>query len=264
MLSSHAHTPIAVDGSPPHTHARTPHHDPRCVCLCRHTGISEYVGTIVIGVVNVLSTFVAMRLIDARGRKWLLLTGAAVMCACFVLAGLLITTCSPEDGGWASYAVGICICMFVVGFGATWGPVSWVVGAEIYPERVRGKALSVTTALGNWFGTFLITYLSPFVLSGLGTGGTFFLFAGLLFEAFLFTLFIVPETKGIPLGEIEAMFVAGSTWASISKSSEWVPSFMAGVGAGTRAGGGRVYNTAGSGYYDGDSDDDDDDVGSIP
>ena len=189
--------------------------------------------------------------------------GAAMMCTCFVLAGLLITNCSPEDGGWASYAVGVCICMFVVGFGSTWGPVSWVVGAEIYPERIRGKALSVTTALGNWFGTFLITYLSPFVLSGLGTCGTFFLFAGLLFEAFLFTLFFVPETKGIPLGDIEAMFVKSSTWSSISKSSEWMPSFLAGAGTGKRATGGGVYTTVCAGSADSDDDGDDGDD-SIP
>ena len=61
---------------------------------------------------------------------------------------------------------------------------------------MRAKALSITTAAGNWLGTWLIGYATPAILKGLGVSGTFFLFAYFLVQAFFFTLFLIPETKG--------------------------------------------------------------------
>jgi hypothetical protein len=95
-----------------------------------------------------------------------------------------------------------------------------VIGAEIYPLRVRAKALSITTATGNWLGTWMIGYATPSILAGLGVSGTFFLFAYFLLQAFVFVLFCVPETKGTSLEEIDTMFRAAKRWSDIAKPAE--------------------------------------------
>ncbi|MPN31420.1 D-xylose-proton symporter [bioreactor metagenome] len=82
------------------------------------------------------------------------------------------------------------------------GPVTWVLLSEIFPNAVRGVAMAVATA-ALWIASFLLTYTFPFLNSGLGTGGTFGLYAGICFAGFIFVLRYIPETKGKSLETLE-------------------------------------------------------------
>ena len=117
-------------------------------------GVPEFSGTLVVGIVNLLACVAGMWAIDRLGRKWLLLDGALGQGVCLFIAAALLTGANGGSGG--GYLVALMICCFVMFFGMTWGPGAWVVTSEIYPLRIRGKALSVSTSLGNWLGNFLV------------------------------------------------------------------------------------------------------------
>lgn len=97
----------------------------------------------------------------------------------------------------------IVFVVLAIGFYAmSLGPVTWVLLAEIFPNRVRGAAMAVCTA-ALWIASFLLTYTFPFLNAGLGTGGTFLLYAFICLSGFIFTLRRIPETKGKSLEELE-------------------------------------------------------------
>ncbi|HDS08493.1 MAG TPA: MFS transporter, partial [Bacteroides sp.] len=89
-------------------------------------------------------------------------------------------------------------------YAMTLAPVTWVVLSEIFPNRVRGAAMSLATTT-LWIGSFLLVILFPALNKALGTHGTFWLFAGICFLGFLFILRKLPETKGRTLEEVEEM-----------------------------------------------------------
>ncbi len=97
----------------------------------------------------------------------------------------------------------IVFVVLAIGFYAmSLGPVTWVLLSEIFPNKVRGVAMAVCTA-ALWVASFLLTYTFPFLNSGLGTGGTFLLYAVICFCGFLFVWRRIPETKGKSLEELE-------------------------------------------------------------
>merc|ERR1712224_676267 len=95
------------------------------------------------------------------------------------------------------------VCGFVINFAYSWGPMVWVYCAEIFPLRSRARCVGVTTT-ANWVGNFFIAQFTPSLLDWLGFG-TFFLFGFFSFTALLVAVWI-PETKGIPLEKIAALF----------------------------------------------------------
>ena len=87
-------------------------------------------------------------------------------------------------------------------------PVTWVVISEIFPNRIRGAAMSVAVT-SLWLACFVLTYTFPFLKDNLGPAGTFWLYAGICVAGFLFILRKLPETKGKSLEEIERQLVDG-------------------------------------------------------
>jgi MFS family permease len=87
-------------------------------------------------------------------------------------------------------------------FAMSLGPVTWVLISEIFPNRVRGLAVSVSVS-ALWIACFVLTFTFPVLNSDLGPAGTFWVYAGICFGGFLFVLLRVPETKGKTLEEIE-------------------------------------------------------------
>ena len=159
-------------------------------------GISDVLMNIVItGVANLVFTFVAIYTVDRLGRKTLMLIGSIGLAGIYTLLGL----------SYFFHFTGFVMIVFVVlaiGFYAmSLGPVTWVLLSEIFPNRVRGVAMAVCTA-ALWIASFLLTYTFPFLNSGLGTGGTFLLYAVICFGGFLFTWQRIPETKGKSLEEL--------------------------------------------------------------
>lgn len=160
-------------------------------------GISDVLMNIVVtGIANLVFTFVAIYTVDRLGRKTLMLIGSIGLAGIYTLLGLSYFF---DFKGF----VMIVLVVLAIGFYAmSLGPVTWVLLSEIFPNRVRGVAMAVCTA-ALWIASFLLTYTFPFLNSGLGTGGTFMLYAVICFLGFVFVLRRIPETKGKSLEELE-------------------------------------------------------------
>lgn len=160
-------------------------------------GISDVLMNIVVtGIANLIFTFVAIYTVERLGRKTLMLIGSLGLAGIYTLLGL----------SYFFELKGFIMIVFVVlaiGFYAmSLGPITWVLLSEIFPNKVRGVAMAVCTA-ALWIASFLLTYTFPFLNSGLGTGGTFMLYAAICFFGFIFVLRRIPETKGKSLENIE-------------------------------------------------------------
>lgn len=157
--------------------------------------------TIMVGVVNIISTIVAILYVDKLGRKLMLMIGSAGMAVFLAMIGIFFFT-----GMIKGYWVVVSILGYVSFFGISLGPLTFVVVAEIFPNRVRAKAISIAI-LCLWSSTFLVSLLFPALLKLFGGASTFWLFAFLSILAFLFIWKAVPETKGKTLEEIEKILV---------------------------------------------------------
>ncbi len=165
-------------------------------------GVSDVLMNIVItGITNVIFTVLAMYLVDKVGRKVLLLTGAFGLALIYLLMG----------GAYFLHVSGVALVIIVVAaiacYAMTLAPVMWVVVSEIFPNRIRGVAMSVAT-FALWAACSILTYTFPLLNSGLGAAGTFWLYGGICVAGGVFTLLYVPETKGKRLEKIEEELVA--------------------------------------------------------
>jgi len=152
--------------------------------------------TSLIGLINGLFTFVAIFLIDKTGRRKLYLIGSMGMTVTLVL--LSITYFFKLEGIFTL----ICILMFIAFFAACIGPVFWTLVSEIFPNRIRGKALAFAS-FTQWVFNFLVVLLFPHFLKTVGGTATFLFLALMSGLQWLFTYLHVPETKGKSLEEIE-------------------------------------------------------------
>lgn len=172
--------------------------------IFQQTGISasnSLLQTIGIGVVNVLSTFVAIGLVDKAGRKKLLLIGSILM----GLSLIAVSLCFRYQY-FGNYIVLIAMLVYVGAFGATLGAVTWVYLSEIFPNRIRGLAMSLATMV-LWLADFIVTYTFPVMTVKLGTANTLLTYAVFCVVAAAYILFKVPETKGKSLEEIEKALI---------------------------------------------------------
>ncbi len=152
--------------------------------------------TVIIGVINVLFTFVAINFVDKMGRKTLLLLGGAGMGLSLLMVGLAF------HFGWTGYGLLIFILFYIACFAASYGPVTWVVISEIFPIKMRGLAMSVAT-FALWVAVYLVTQMFPILLDSAGPAATFWIFSGMSLLGFFFVWSQVPETKEKTLEEIE-------------------------------------------------------------
>jgi sugar porter (SP) family MFS transporter len=157
----------------------------------------------VIGFFNMIFTFVAIWKIDHWGRKPLLIWGFGGLSIGLVVIGLLF-----YSGGSQHLLLGSFI-FYIAVFAATIGPGVWVVIAEIYPTKIRGRAMSIGT-LSLFLGSTFVTQTYPMLRESLGIGITFILYGLAMVPAILFVRRAVPETKGRTLEEIERHWTAES------------------------------------------------------
>src|SRR5438094_350574 len=157
--------------------------------------------TIGIGVVNVLATVVAIALVDHWGRRPLLLAGLTGMIVSLLALGL--ASHEGTTAGWLGATTVACIGMYIVCFAFSLGPIVWLMIAEIYPNRIRARAASVSTA-ANWSANFLVSLTFPLLRAGLGSSLTFTLYALLGVIGIAFVALRVPETRGKSLEESAA------------------------------------------------------------
>ncbi|WP_280146790.1 sugar porter family MFS transporter [Bacillus velezensis] len=161
---------------------------------------ASVLGTMGIGVLNVIMCITAMILIDRIGRKKLLMWGSvgitlslASLSAILLLAGLSAST------AWLTV---LFLGIYIVFYQATWGPVVWVLMPELFPSNARGAATGFTTLILS-ATNLIVSLVFPLMLSAMGIGWVFGIFSVICLSSFFFAAYIVPETKGRSLEEIE-------------------------------------------------------------
>jgi sugar porter (SP) family MFS transporter len=168
-----------------------------------------------IGAVNVAATFIAVAFVDRVGRRPLLLYGLVgmglslfVMGSCFYrLAHVTIhSTSATNQVSNAAIVLLVAMVIFIGSFAFSLGPVVWTVINEIYPSTVRGRGVAVATA-ANWGAAWLVTQFFLSLTEWIGEVGTFYLFAGMCVVSFVFIWFLLPETKGKSLAQIQQMWL---------------------------------------------------------
>jgi len=174
--------------------------------IIRTAGISSIQGSILatsgIGVVNVVMTLVSMWLIDRVGRRPLLLTGIAGM---IVSLGALGYVFQHAQGGELAGLAVVILMFYIASFAISLGPIFWLLIAEIYPLKIRGLAVGIAAGT-NWLANFAVSLTFLSLLKLLGPSRTFWLYGVLAIGSWLFSYFLVPETKGRSLEEIEAVW----------------------------------------------------------
>ncbi len=155
---------------------------------------------IVTGVVGVLMTFLAIGVVDGWGRRKLMLSGACGLTLLYLATG------------WTYHAhiTGILPVVLVVAaiacYCCTLAPIVWVILSEIFPNRIRGAAMSISV-VALWSGNFLLSQTFPLMYDGFGLAGCFWIYAAICFAGFVFIYFRLPETKGKTLEQLERELV---------------------------------------------------------
>ncbi len=162
---------------------------------------------VVTGTTNILATFVAIALVDRIGRKPLLLIGSAGMAISLgILAWVFASAGVAPDGKLAltdesGRTALIAANAYIVFFGMSWGPVVWVLLGEMFNNRIRAAALAVS-ASAQWLANFMVTMTFPLLLSAIGLGGAYGLYATAAVLSFFFVASFVRETRGRRLEEM--------------------------------------------------------------
>lgn len=155
-----------------------------------------FINIVITGIANVIFTVVALFTVDRWGRRVLMLIGAAGLAVTYAVLG----TC------YALHVTGFFMIILVViaisCYAMTLGPVTWVLLAEIFPNRVRGLAMAVCT-FALWVGSCTLTFAFPSMNAALGSSGSFWIYAVICCCGFLYFLRRLPETKGTSLEELE-------------------------------------------------------------
>jgi MFS family permease len=154
-----------------------------------------------VGLTNVIFTVLAMRVIDKTGRKKLMLIGAAGMAICYVLIGYLFQTGKTESWFLLSLLI-VTPAFFAFGL----GPTVWVMLSEIFPNKIRGAAMSVST-FALWVACYLLTLTFPVFVEVFNAANTFWIYAAICVIGFVVILKYLPETKGISLEQLEKKLV---------------------------------------------------------
>ncbi|SCU88535.1 LAME_0E00254g1_1 [Lachancea meyersii CBS 8951] len=180
--------------------------------------------SIILGVVNFMSTFVGLYTVEKYGRRKCLLWGSAAMSVCFVVfASVGVTRLWPDgrdapSSKSAGNAMIFFTCLFIFFFATTWAPIAYVIVAETYPLRVKNRAMAIAVG-SNWIWGFIIGFCTPFITSAINFYYGY-VFMGCLVFSFFYVFFFVCETKGLTLEEVNEMYQEGVLpW----KSEQWVP-----------------------------------------
>lgn len=187
---------------------------------------SPYTKSLIINIINVVSTFPGLIVIESWGRRKLLMIGAIGMASCQLLIASF-TTAAGDDLKSVQQTILIVFCSLnIFFFASSWGPVVWVVTSEIYPLKVRAKAMSISTA-SNWILNFGIAYSTPFMVDG-GPGNAgfgpkvFFIWGAFCVFAVFFVWFMVYETSKISLEQIDEMYErVNHAWNSKNFEPSW-------------------------------------------
>uniref|UniRef100_A0ACD6AC79 Uncharacterized protein n=1 Tax=Avena sativa TaxID=4498 RepID=A0ACD6AC79_AVESA len=187
--------------------------------LMRTIGLSEsgaLLAAVVMVIVSSASTLAAMFLVDRFGRRTLLLVGGVQMFLSEALIGGIMAAKLGDEGQLSrTYALAliVLIAVYLTGYGCSWGPLSWLVPSEIFPLEVRSAGQSVTVASSFLFTIFVAQYFLA-MLCRL-KAWLFFFFAGWILVMTAFVYLFLPETKGIPIEQIEKVWGMHWFWKTV-------------------------------------------------
>ena len=157
--------------------------------------------TTLIGVMNIVFTIIAMSVIDKIGRKKLMLIGAAGMMVCYLVIGYLFQIGRTDDWLLLTFII-ITPAFFAFGL----GPTVWVVLSEIFPNKIRGAAMSVAT-FSLWVACYILTLTFPILVELFSSAITFWIYGVICIIGFMVIYKLLPETKGISLEKLEKILV---------------------------------------------------------
>jgi MFS family permease len=177
---------------------------------------------LITNIVNVVSTFPGLYMVEKWGRRPLLMFGAVGMCICQLVVAIVGTATSSDVSNKVLIAF---VCIYIFFFASSWGPVAWVVTGELFPLKARAKCLSITTAT-NWLLNWAIAYATPYMVnSGPGNANlqskVFFIWGGFCFIAGIFVYTCIYETKGLTLEQVDELY---SKIPVAWRSKDFVPS----------------------------------------
>ncbi|KAH9978312.1 MFS monosaccharide transporter [Russula compacta] len=170
---------------------------------------NPYIISIVTSTVNVVMTLPGIWGVERFGRRRLLLVGAVGMTICEYFIAIIGSATKASNRSAQSAEVAL-LCFYIGFFASTWGPITWVITGEIFPLRVRAKAMSLSVA-SNWLWNFAIGYATPYMVDSgpgnlnLGTK-VFYIWGTTCFCCILFAYFCIPETKGLSLEQIDLLY----------------------------------------------------------
>ncbi|GER41541.1 major facilitator superfamily protein [Striga asiatica] len=188
---------------------------------------ASLMSAVVTGLVNVLATFVSIFTVDRFGRRLLFLEGGVQMIICQIGVGALVASVFGVSGtgsftkGTGNLALAL-ICIYVAAFAWSWGPLGWLVPSEIHPLETRSAGQSINVSV-NMFFTFIIGQLFLSMLCHLKFG-LFFFFAGWVVLMTAFVFFFIPETKNVPIEEMNTVWKSHWFWG------KYIPDDAVGLG----------------------------------
>ncbi|KFY27005.1 hypothetical protein V493_03744 [Pseudogymnoascus sp. VKM F-4281 (FW-2241)] len=170
-------------------------------------------------IVNVVSTPISFYTIERFGRRAILIYGALGMVICQFIVGAVGTALPDNDNAVRALVAFICIYIFF--FATTWGPGAWVLIGEIFPIPIRARGVGLSTA-SNWLWNCIIAVITPYMV-GVDKGNlgpkVFFVWGSLCMCCLIYAIFLIPETKGLSLEQVDRMFEESTP----RRSAKWVP-----------------------------------------
>ena len=189
---------------------------PKIFALAGFENVSEQMwGTVIVGITNVLATFIAIAFVDKLGRKPIMYAGFVVMGLALLTVGMIFNMDIEKNPGLGYPAIGA-LLVFIVGFAMSAGPIIWVICSEIYPLAGRDLGVTCSTAT-NWISNAIVGQTFLTMLATFGGGNTFLLYGGLNALFIIFFVIFVPETKGISLEQIERNLMSGRILRKIGR-----------------------------------------------
>lgn len=159
------------------------------------------IATLLLGVINVIATFIALIVVDSLGRRYLLLWGCAMMSLSLLFLSAILYLFPP--GFVSSWVTLGCLCVFIFMFAISLGPIPYVLMAELFPAPVRDVGMSFSI-VANWLANIAVTFTYLSLLSVIKGSGLFLLYGLICAVGFYFIFLYVPETKQLSLEEIES------------------------------------------------------------
>jgi SP family galactose:H+ symporter-like MFS transporter len=166
---------------------------------------AQLLATFGMGVMNTIMSIFCVLLVDRMGRRKLLLIGSAVAGISLVIVGLAFK--GSAHSSILQWVTIIGMIIYIAGYCISVGSLFWLMIAEIFPLSIRGLGMSLATAI-QWGANFVVSITFLSIISTFGAASTFWLYASMCILCFIYCYLWVPETKGVPLEEIEKNLVA--------------------------------------------------------